>query len=177
MANQTKTNWNSPDYFRILDEANNSTGSIITNQSLQYQIDVNRNDTVKSGYETGSNFMLLLEDFGEYFYNYNGSGNIGNNNSVGFEFQTNCSITNSTCVTEVATGKKIHQSYYLKRKILFHPIHTNHIILRIQSISTRIIKANRMNVPYLPTGNCNLEYQVTITIIKTFIDHITLLFQ
>lgn len=105
MTNHTKTNWNSPDYFRILDEANNSTGSIITNQSLQYQIDVNRNDTAKPGYESGSNFMLLLEDFGEYFYNYNGSGTIGNNSSVGFEFQTNCSITNSTCVTEGSTGK------------------------------------------------------------------------
>ncbi len=103
MANQTKTNWN--DYFRILDEANNSTGSTITNQSLQYQIDSNRNDSAKPGYESGSNFMLLLEDFGEYFYNYNGTGNVGNNDSVGFDFQTNCSITNSSCVTEGSTGK------------------------------------------------------------------------
>lgn len=105
MTNQTKANWNSPDYFRILDEANNSSGSIAANQSLQYQVDVNRNDSAKPGFETGSNFMLLLEDFGEYFYNYNGSGNIANNNSVGFEFQTNCSIPNSTCVTEGSTGK------------------------------------------------------------------------
>lgn len=106
MTNQTKTNWNSPDYFRILDEANNSTaGSILANQSFQYQVD--RNDSAKPGFETGSNFMLLLEDFGEYFYNYNGSGGtiVGNNNSIGFEFQTNCSITNSTCVTEGSTGK------------------------------------------------------------------------
>lgn len=107
MANQTKTNWNSPDYFRILDEANNSTGSVITNQSLQYQIEVSRNDTVKPGYESGSNFMLLMEDFGEYFYNYNGSGNIGNNSSVGFDFQSNCSISNATCVTEATSGKFI----------------------------------------------------------------------
>ncbi|XP_037039796.1 dopamine D2-like receptor isoform X2 [Bradysia coprophila] len=113
MTNQT--NWNSPDYFRILDEANNSTGSIITNQSLQYQVD-GSNNSAKPGFETGSNFMLLLEDFGEYFYNYNGSGNTGNNNSVGFEFQTNCSITNSTCVTEGSTAQ---YSYWALILLLF----------------------------------------------------------
>lgn len=49
------------------------------------------NDSIKANYETGSNFMLLLEDFGEYFYNYNGSqGNDPNNGSAGFEFQANC---------------------------------------------------------------------------------------
>lgn len=73
------------------------------NQTHQYQIDNvvhNNNDSVKSNFEAGSNFMLLLEDFGEYFYNYNNSGGgtgINSNSSVGFEFQTNCSIANSTC--------------------------------------------------------------------------------
>lgn len=138
-------NWNSPDYFRLLDEANNGTsitssnssnsrnfsnissnsfsvsgisGNVIntnlslstTNQTIasttfQYQIDVNRSGDgggARPSYETGSNFMLLLEDFGEYFYNYNGTGIT--NTSAGYEFQTNCSVSNSSCV-ELSGGK------------------------------------------------------------------------
>lgn len=80
--------------------------STITNQSLEYQFDygTHSNDSVKQNYEAGSNFMLLLEDFGEYFYNYNGSNDVGggissngSNSNTGFESQTNCSIANSTC--------------------------------------------------------------------------------
>lgn len=77
--------------------------STVTNQSLEYQFDygTHSNDSVKQNYEAGSNFMLLLEDFGEYFYNYNGSnGGIsvnGSNSNTGFDSQTNCSIANSTC--------------------------------------------------------------------------------
>lgn len=80
--------------------------STITNQSLEYQFDygTHSNDSVKQNYEAGSNFMLLLEDFGEYFYNYNGSNGVGggissngSNGNTGFESQTNCSIANSTC--------------------------------------------------------------------------------
>lgn len=56
----------------------------------------------RPNYETGSNFMLLLEDFGEYFYNYNGSGPISISNST--DFPTNCSVTNSSCV-ELNTSK------------------------------------------------------------------------
>lgn len=107
MANQT-ANWNSPDYFRLLDEANNigingtaTAAAAAFNQSLQYRLDGNRTDAVaKPNYETGSNFMLLLEDFGEYFYNYNGSGPIGVSNNT--EFPNNC--TNSTC-GEMGTSK------------------------------------------------------------------------
>lgn len=106
MANQT-ANWNSPDYFRLLDEANNggtngtATAAAAFNQSLPYRLDGNRTDAVaKPNYETGSNFMLLLEDFGEYFYNYNGSGPIGVSNNT--EFPNNC--TNSTC-GEMGTSK------------------------------------------------------------------------
>lgn len=51
------------------------------------------NDSAKISYESGSNFMLLLEDFGEYFYNYNGS----DFNSTINIYQANCSLTNSTC--------------------------------------------------------------------------------
>lgn len=53
----------------------------------------NVNDSAKVSYESGSNFMLLLEDFGEYFYNYNGS----DFNSTISIYQANCSLTNSTC--------------------------------------------------------------------------------
>lgn len=77
----------------------------MSNQSLQYQFDygTHSNDSVRQNYEAGSNFMLLLEDFGEYFYNYNGStgisgsGGATNGTGIGYEFQTNCSIANSTC--------------------------------------------------------------------------------
>lgn len=85
-----------------------SIPSSMSNQSLQYQFDsgTHSNDSIRQNYEAGSNFMLLLEDFGEYFYNYNGSNGIGGNggvgggtngSSIGYEFQTNCSIANSTC--------------------------------------------------------------------------------
>lgn len=50
------------------------------------------NDSAKISYESGSNFMLLLEDFGEYFYNYNGSDY--NSSTI---YQANCSLANSTC--------------------------------------------------------------------------------
>ena len=55
--------------------------------------DDSNNDSAKLSYESGSNFMLLLEDFGEYFYNYNGS----DFNSTLNEYQANCSLSNRTC--------------------------------------------------------------------------------
>lgn len=139
-APSAAANWNSPDYFRLLDEANNGSGnsnsnsnsissnslsgisvsgntnltlSTTTNQTFQqYQIEVNRSDAARPSYETGSNFMLLLEDFGEYFYNYNGTGTSGTNASAGYEFQTNCSVSNSSCV-ELSGGEYfVLKSYY-----------------------------------------------------------------
>lgn len=44
--------------------------------------------------EGGSNFMLLFEDFGEYFYNYNGTG--FNESSIS-TLPNNCSLTNTSC--------------------------------------------------------------------------------
>lgn len=114
MANQS-ISWNSPDYFRLLDEANSSTvngstsGNTLaaTNQSFQFQMELNRTDVAaKPSYETGSNFMLLLEDFGEYFYNYNGSGTVATNNTSGYEYPTNCSFSNSSC-GDLSTSKCI----------------------------------------------------------------------
>ncbi|KAL7038832.1 hypothetical protein ACKWTF_009709 [Chironomus riparius] len=60
--------------------------------------DNNFNDSAKISYESGSNFMLLLEDFGEYFYNYNGSDF---NSSISI-YQANCSLTNSTSCNDVS---------------------------------------------------------------------------
>lgn len=149
MANQSLlgggSNWNSPDYFRLLDEANNNNANNINsnnisvngnngsindtitgggngvNQSFQYQMDFNRSNSARPSYETGSNFMLLLEDFGEYFYNYNGTGLIGSN-STGYEFQTNCSISNSSC-TEIGSCEYL-LSFYLTyyKSIVSYPI-------------------------------------------------------
>lgn len=81
------------------------------NQSTLYQYknlssntssdDNNYNDSAKISYESGSNFMLLLEDFGEYFYNYNGSDY---NSSISI-YQANCSLTNSSLCSEANARK------------------------------------------------------------------------
>jgi hypothetical protein len=87
---------------------NNYTSTLSNfNQSTLYQYrnlssnassdDNNYNDSAKISYESGSNFMLLLEDFGEYFYNYNGSDY---NSSISI-YQANCSLTNSTSCGDV----------------------------------------------------------------------------
>lgn len=73
------------------------------NQTLYYQVKTNStsvlrtsdNDTdAKAAIESGSNFMLLFEDFGEYFYNYNGTG--FNESSIS-QIPFNCSVNNGTC--------------------------------------------------------------------------------
>lgn len=74
----------------------------LTKEDSYYQ-QLSNSDVNKSGdnniraYESGSNFMLLLEDFGEYFYNFNGTGTTNVNNTTEEYFHTNCSIGNSTC--------------------------------------------------------------------------------
>lgn len=80
------------------------------NQSFQYQYDyindtpINSSSNARIGYESGSNYMLLVEDFNTYFHNYNDSVGIGigttgptNLNATAFDFQSNCSLANSTC--------------------------------------------------------------------------------
>lgn len=59
------------------------------------------NDPARMSVEAGSNFVLLFEDFGEYFYNYNGSG--FNESSIS-TLPYNCSIANASC-PEVAFRK------------------------------------------------------------------------
>ena len=113
--------WVSSDYAKYYSEGNISTldGDNSHNQSIYYlqlRNDTNltlgsagsnnisgsenvlsldaQNDSAKIAYESGSNFMLLLEDFSEYFYNYNGTG--FNETSIA-NTPTNCSLANSTC--------------------------------------------------------------------------------
>lgn len=100
-SNYTNSNINN-NYF-------NYTAINSFNQSTLYQYrnlssnassdDNNYNDSAKISYESesGSNFMLLLEDFGEYFYNYNGSDY---NSSISI-YQTNCSLTNSSLCGDI----------------------------------------------------------------------------
>lgn len=80
--------YNSFDFY----ENGTSTEFLEINDANQAYDDSN-NDSAKLSYESGSNFMLLLEDFGEYFYNYNGS----DFNSTLNEYQANCSLSNRTC--------------------------------------------------------------------------------
>jgi hypothetical protein len=51
--------------------------------------------------------MLLLEDFGEYFYNYNGSDY---NSSISI-YQANCSLTNSSLCSE-ANARKLFFPFF-----------------------------------------------------------------
>lgn len=78
------------------------------NQSFQYDyvndMPTNGTGSTRLGYDSGSNYMLLVEDFSTYFHNYNDSMGIGigttgptNLNATGLDFQPNCSLTNSTC--------------------------------------------------------------------------------
>lgn len=55
----------------------------------------------------GGNFQLVLEEFGQYFYNFNGTSGGGAGGSSGldfiggnfsnYDFSSNCSLANSTC--------------------------------------------------------------------------------
>lgn len=84
--------------------------SIQANQTFQYLIDdgINANDSARQTFDTGSSFMLLLEDFGEYFYNYNGTANNATSNNGSFEYQSNGTSGNATTNGD-ETGTTIHQ--------------------------------------------------------------------
>lgn len=111
-------NYSSQNYSNYTNNNHNTSYNNLTsnirnnfNQSNLYQYksinsnissdDNNFNDSAKISYESGSNFMLLLEDFGEYFYNYNGSDF---NSSISI-YQANCSLTNSTSCNDVSARK------------------------------------------------------------------------
>ncbi|XP_055691785.1 dopamine D2-like receptor isoform X2 [Lutzomyia longipalpis] len=73
----------------------------------------------EQSFDTGTNFMLLLEEFGEYFYNYNGTEDDANNSSnftgTDFDFSLNCSLLNSTC----APTTPVEYNYWALLLILF----------------------------------------------------------
>ncbi|XP_059607722.1 dopamine D2-like receptor isoform X2 [Phlebotomus argentipes] len=73
----------------------------------------------EQSFDTGTNFMLLLEEFGEYFYNYNGTDEdlAGANNFTGtdFDFPLNCSLLNTTC----AITTPVEYNYWALLLILF----------------------------------------------------------
>ncbi|XP_046802559.1 dopamine D2-like receptor isoform X2 [Lucilia cuprina] len=98
------------------DLINQSLGDISQNETFHHF--TNGNIMLRSradgsdGDDGGSSFMLLLEDFGEYFYNYNGSkmvsGTTATTNSLNltnFDYRTNCTnygnlttnLTSSMC--------------------------------------------------------------------------------
>lgn len=89
------------------------------NQSFQYDYindgpAANGSGSARLGYDGGSNYMLFAENFGEYFHNYNDSVGIGigttgptNLNATGLDFQSNCSLTNSTC--DDGLGECVHR--------------------------------------------------------------------
>lgn len=99
----------------IADIAVNATTAVIdesNSSSLYYQVKSSTNDTeglegagsndAKASVE-GGNFMLLFEDFGEYFYNYNGTG--FNESSIS-NLPFNCSgINNGTNCTAIQESK------------------------------------------------------------------------
>lgn len=93
--NSTINSLNQSALYQFKSLSNNNSSSDDNNASF-----TNVNDSAKISYESGSNFMLLLEDFGEYFYNYNGSDF---NASISI-YQANCSLTNSSC-GDVSTRK------------------------------------------------------------------------
>ncbi len=100
-----KNNNNNGSYFTAINSFNQSTLYQYKNLTSNSSSDDNNNfnDSAKISYESGSNFMLLLEDFGEYFYNYNGSDY---NSSISI-YQANCSLTNSSLCSE-ANARKLN---------------------------------------------------------------------
>jgi hypothetical protein len=92
---------NESDFINLNNDSYSNSSFLLRNTSFNNS-NFNINDSAKLSYESGSNFMLLLEDFGEYFYNYNGSDF---NSSVNI-YQPNCSLTNSTC--EISSSGEYH---------------------------------------------------------------------
>lgn len=102
-----------------------SSSVTMINQTFQYQYQYDYGSephSNKSNYDGGSNFMLLMEDFSAYFYNYNGSvgngiGTTGStlnaNNSIAYDLQ-NCSIANATCNEHI--GKYFHTQENQKKR-------------------------------------------------------------
>lgn len=109
-----------------------SSSVTMINQTFQYQYQYDygtESHTNKSNYDGGSNFMLLMEDFSAYFYNYNGSvgsgigttGSTANvNGSIGYELQNNCSIANATCNDNLGKCNGAHMLEHRRKKKIKH---------------------------------------------------------
>ncbi|XP_055701915.1 dopamine D2-like receptor isoform X1 [Phlebotomus papatasi] len=73
----------------------------------------------EQSFDTGTNFMLLLEEFGEYFYNYNGTEddltNSSNFTGTDFDFPLNCTLLNTTCPSTTP----VEYNYWALLLILF----------------------------------------------------------
>lgn len=98
--NSTINSFNQSNLYQFKNLSHNASSDDNNNNNSNSSYN-NVNDSAKISYESGSNFMLLLEDFGEYFYNYNGS----DLNSTISIYQANCSLSNSTLCVEVASRK------------------------------------------------------------------------
>lgn len=107
MANDTSINdWDSPDYFRLFINGGGGNNNLTpTDETTNFDLENITDNEINKKIGVGSNFMLLLEDFGEYFYNYNGSGQGQNlSHPDEFDFKTNCSAGNSTSCLEPLAG-------------------------------------------------------------------------
>lgn len=95
------SNQSSPTLSLLKSLSNHTTtnGSGGSDQIFNSNFSNNMNDSAKIPLESGSNFMLLLEDFGEYFYNYNGSDYQNSTISI---YPSNCSLPNSNCTENIA---------------------------------------------------------------------------
>lgn len=98
MSNDTSINdWDSPDYFRLFINGGSGNNNLTpTDETTNFDLENITDNEINKKIGVGSNFMLLLEDFGEYFYNYNGSGQQNLSHLEDFDFKTNCSAGNST---------------------------------------------------------------------------------
>jgi len=87
-----------------------SNGSGSSDQIFNSNFSNNMNDSAKIPLESGSNFMLLLEDFGEYFYNYNGS-DYQNSSTISI-YPSNCSLPNSNCTDNIPEEARKYSSHF-----------------------------------------------------------------
>ncbi|XP_031626590.1 dopamine D2-like receptor isoform X2 [Contarinia nasturtii] len=145
VANRNNLNFGSFDFFRnsLANGMGSNNGTMFSplpppasssvtmiNQTFQYQYQYDYGSephSNKSNYDSGSNFMLLVEDFSSYFYNYNGSvgsgiGTTGStlnpNTSIAFDPQ-NCSYPNSTCNEPLADSAPQPQQYWALILLIF----------------------------------------------------------
>lgn len=101
LSYHNSSNQSSPTLSLLKSLSHHTTnGSGGSDQIFNSNFSNNMNDSAKIPLESGSNFMLLLEDFGEYFYNYN-NGSDYQNTTISI-YPSNCSLPNSNCTENIA---------------------------------------------------------------------------